>query len=96
MSKYNDSEEKKARLGKTKTIDVIEAKVLNSIIGWVIVVFNKFLIGKAIHKITHGEKITNNTDFNISFGVKLSICLFLNTAVISFIIDILLFKNIIG
>lgn len=69
---------------------------MNSTIGWVIVIFNKFVIGKVMHLITDTEKISTFTQFNISFAVKLSICLFLNTAIISFITDIIILNNIIG
>ena len=91
MSKYNDTEQEKEREGEIKASTMIESNFLNSIFGWIIVIFNKFVIGKAIHMITDIEKISSSTHFNVSFGIKLSICLFLNTAIISYIIDIVLF-----
>lgn len=42
------------------------------------------------------ELISNKTKFNVSYAKKLSIALFMNTAVISYIIDIILLGNIIG
>jgi len=36
------------------------------------------------------------TRLNISLAIKLSIALFFNTAIMSFIIDICLFRNVLG
>lgn len=74
----------------------MKANFLASIVAWVIVIFNKFVLAKVCHIITDTEKLSNFTLLNISFAVKLSICLFLNTAIISFVIDIIMFKNIIS
>ena len=42
--------------------------------------FNKFIIGKVYHYIVDIEKISNKTNFNVSFAQKLAVALFLNTA----------------
>ena len=70
--------------------------ILSFTVSWEIVLFNKFIIGKVIHLIVDTEKISCKTKFNISFAFKLTIALFLNTAVISFVVDIIMFENIIG
>ena len=58
--------------------------------------FNKFVIAKVIHYIVDLELISTKTKFNIVYAKKLSVALFLNTAVLSYIIDILILENIIG
>jgi hypothetical protein len=70
--------------------------VLSFIVSWTIVLMNKFVIGKVLHYIVDYEKISNKTKFNISYAMKLSVALFLNTAIISYIIDIVLLENIVG
>ena len=62
----------------------------------VIVFFNKFCVGVIIHQIVDLEKIGNKTHFQISFARKLSLALFMNAAVISYVIDIIIQGNIIG
>ena len=42
------------------------------------------------------EKVSNKTAFNISFAYKQSIALFINTALISLVIDFFITGNIIG
>jgi len=69
---------------------------LSFVVSWTIVLLNKFVIGKVLHYIVDYEKISNKTKFNTSYAQKLSVALFMNTAVISYIIDILLLDNIIG
>lgn len=49
-----------------------------------------------IHYIVDLELISNKTKFNISYAKKLSIALFVNTACLSYLIDILILQNIIG
>lgn len=60
------------------------------------VFFNKFVIGKVYHLIVDLEKISNKTKFNISFARKQSVALFINTALISLVIDFYLTGNVIG
>jgi hypothetical protein len=57
---------------------------------------NKFIIGWVFHLICDGEQISSLTRFNISLAIKLSIALFFNTAIMSFIIDIIMFRNVLG
>ena len=74
----------------------MKANFLASVVAWVIVIFNKFVLAKVCHMITDTEKLSSFTELNISFAFKGSICLFLNTAIISFVIDIVMFDIILG
>ena len=62
-------------------------------IGAVIVCFNKFALGHLVHKIADMEKWSTKTRLNTSFGQKLTIALFFNTALITFGVEILTFGN---
>jgi len=74
-----------------KSIDhVFEFAVL---MAFLIILFNKFAVGTAIDYLVEYEKISTKTRLHLSFATKLSICLFFNTALISLIIDILIFQN---
>jgi hypothetical protein len=72
------------------------ATTLSLSISWTIILFNKFVIGKVYHLIVDMEKVSNKTAFNISFAYKQSIALFINTALISLVIDFFITGNIIG
>lgn len=61
-----------------------------------IVLFNKFILGQVYHKIVDNELISTKSKFNISFATKLTFGLFMNTAMMSYIIDILGEKNYYG
>ena len=56
MSQYNESQADAIKEGKIGTKKMILTNVLNSIISWVIVIFNKFVLGKVTHMITDTEK----------------------------------------
>ena len=71
-------------------------KRLSTIISWTLVLFNKFIIGKCYHMIVDLEKIPNKTEFNVSFAEKLSVALFINTAVITYVVEIIHFDNYYG
>ena len=53
-------------------------------------------MGFSFHKIVDTEKISSKTRFNIQYAYKLSAALFINTAVLSYVIDILIVGNVIG
>ena len=94
-SKLLDKADEEALTGKVNPHLYLVVNILSFCVSWEIVLFNKFIIGKIIHLIVDTEHISCKTKFNISFAVKLTIALFLNTAVISFLLDIIMFKNII-
>lgn len=54
------------------------------------------MMGFTFHNIVDTERISSKTKFNIQFATKLSVALFINTAVISYVIDIVIVDNIIG
>lgn len=58
-----------------------------------IVIYNQFIISAVIYRIVRSEHLSTKTKFNINYSFKLSIALFINTAIISFIVDILMFDN---
>jgi hypothetical protein len=74
----------------------IKLTVMTSMVSWVIVLFNKFLIGPAIKNFVLLEKIDTKTEFNISMAKKVTIALFINTALLVYVIEILINDNIIG
>ena len=65
-------------------------------VSWVIVLFNKFLIGPAIKNFVVMEKIETKTQFNISMAKKVTVALFINTALLVYVIEIIIGDNIIG
>ena len=73
----------------------IKIDLISGSISWVIVLFNKFIMGVTYHHIVDSERISSKTKFNIQFAIKLTIALFINTAMMSYIIDIVLMGNII-
>jgi hypothetical protein len=70
--------------------------VLTNSTSFIIVLFNKFGVAYILHLITDSEKISGKTRFSISFARKYSVALFMNAAMISFVVDIVLLKNIYG
>lgn len=58
--------------------------------------FNKFVLGKFYHIIVDKELWSTKTKFNISFANKLSLALFLNSAMITYFVEILGEKNYYG
>ena len=58
--------------------------------------FNKFVLPVLVHKIVDKEKWQTKTELNISYASKLTIALFANTALITFLVEIILFKNFYG
>lgn len=73
-----------------------KATVMTSMVSWVIVLFNKFLIGPAIKTFVLMEKIETKTQFNISMAKKVTVALFINTALLVYVIEIIISDNIIG
>jgi uncharacterized oligopeptide transporter (OPT) family protein len=71
-------------------------KYISIAITWIIVFFNKFIIGQVIHHIVDLEKISTKTKFNISYGKTYSFALFLNTAIITYVVEIVGEKNFFG
>jgi hypothetical protein len=65
-------------------------------ISILIVFVNKFGVGKILHYIVDGEKWGLKTEFQISYAKKYSVCLFLNAAGISYVIDLLYKGNVYG
>ena len=53
-------------------------------------------MGFSFHKIVDTERISSKTRFNIQFAYKLTVAMFINTAVLSYVIDIWIVRNVIG
>ncbi|CAD8055184.1 unnamed protein product [Paramecium primaurelia] len=70
--------------------------IMSFSISMTIVLFNKFGVAKIVHYIVDDEKISNKTKFQISFVYKYALALFLNAAIISFLVDIVILKNVKG
>ena len=49
-----------------------------------------------IHQIADREKWSTKTKLNISFATKLTLALFTNTALITFFVEVIFFKNYYG
>lgn len=97
LSKWADSlndwaEEHSDQLNEWTTMKI---NLISGSISWIIVLFNKFIMGVTYHHIVDTERISSKTKFNIQFAFKLTIALFINTAMMSYIIDIILMGNII-
>lgn len=61
-----------------------------------IVFFNKFVLGKVFHIIVDEEYYSTKTKFNIAFAFKLTIGLFVNSALLAYFVEILGEKNFYG
>ena len=75
---------------------MLKINILSFIISLSIVLFNKFAVAKIVHYIVDDEKISSKTKFQISFVYKYALALFLNAAIISFLVDIVILKNVEG
>jgi hypothetical protein len=51
---------------------------------------------KVVHYIVDYEKNSSRSNFNMQYGIKLTISLFVNTAILSYVTDIILLGNVIG
>jgi len=71
-------------------------RYLSIAISTIIVLFNKFVIGVVIHHIVDLEKISTKSKFNISYAQKYAFALFLNSALITYFVEILGEKNYYG
>ena len=70
--------------------------VLNYIISFIIVIYNKFVLPNLVHHIVDNEKWSTKTKLNTSFATKLTLALFTNTALITFFVEVIFFKNYYG
>lgn len=61
-----------------------------------IVLFNKFCLGKIFHIIVDSEYYSTKTKFNIAFAFKLTLALFCNTALLTYFVEILGARNFYG
>lgn len=94
QEKYLDTVVEKMEDDAVETQKEIDHVFLFSVLmAFLIIMFNKFAVGTAIDYLVEYEKISTKTRLHLSFATKLSICLFFNTALISLIIDILIFNN---
>ncbi|EAR87534.2 transmembrane protein, putative (macronuclear) [Tetrahymena thermophila SB210] len=71
-------------------------KSLSFIISAIIVLFNKFVLAEVFHHIADSERWSTKTKLNISFADSLSLGLFLNSAIITYVVEILYYKNYYG
>ena len=71
-------------------------KLLTFSISMGIVLFNKFVLGKVFHMIVDAEYYSTKTKFNIAFAMKLTIGLFVNSALLAYFVEILGEKNFYG
>jgi formate/nitrite transporter FocA (FNT family) len=61
-----------------------------------LVLFNKFALPIIVHAVVDKEKWSTKTKMNISFGIKLTLVLFCNTALITLAVEVLTFENYYG
>ncbi|CAD8169509.1 unnamed protein product [Paramecium pentaurelia] len=94
--RMNEQVEEQEKKGIKDSLTQTIAFLTSQSISWTVVFFNKFVIGKVYHLIVDLEKISNKTKFNISFARKQSVALFINTALISLVIDFYITGNVIG
>ena len=73
----------------------LKIDLISGSIAWVIILFNKFIMGVTYHHIVDSERISSKTKFNSQFATKLTIALFINTACLSYIIDIVIMGKVI-
>lgn len=98
LSKWADSlndwaEEHEDEIDKWTKLKI---DIISGSISWVIVLFNKFIMGITYHHIVDTERFSSKTKFNSQFAFKLTVALFVNTAILSYIVDIVLMGNIIN
>lgn len=90
--KLNDMASEEAETSDNSTWKI---NFISGSISWIIVFFNKFIMGFTYHHIVDSERISSKTKFNIQFAFKLSIALFINTAIMSYIADIVILGNLV-
>ncbi|EGR27621.1 hypothetical protein IMG5_192990, partial [Ichthyophthirius multifiliis] len=91
---YQESLGNHEDLENNQKIKVIQ--FLNYMISFIIVFYNKFFLPYIVHHIVDCEKWSTKTKLNISYARKLSLALFNNTALITFIVEIIFFNNYYG
>ncbi|CAK64341.1 unnamed protein product (macronuclear) [Paramecium tetraurelia] len=96
VAKYGDEAREEEIKGKLDHNTMLKINILSFIISLSIVLFNKFAVAKIVHYIVDDEKISSKTKFQISFVYKYALALFLNAAIISFLVDIVILKNVEG
>lgn len=82
--------------GKDNEAHYLFASFMSLFISAMIVLFNKFALGTIFHKIVDEELYSTKTKFNIAFAHKLSIALFINSALVTYVVEILLDDNYFG
>jgi hypothetical protein len=73
-----------------------QVSITSFLISLGLVLFNKFALGKILHIIVDKELISTKSKFNTAFAQKLATSLFVNTALITFIVEIIGEKNFWG
>ncbi|CAD8136214.1 unnamed protein product [Paramecium pentaurelia] len=96
VAKYGDEAREEEIKGKLDHDTMLKINILSYAISLSIVLFNKFAVAKIVHYIVDDEKISSKTKFQISFVYKYASALFLNAAIISFLVDIVILKNVEG
>ncbi|CAD8188436.1 unnamed protein product [Paramecium octaurelia] len=91
-----NEELEKRRIGVDDKEKIKKIQIISFTIASTIVLVNKLLIEPLMKWITKVEKISTNTKFQISYANKLTIALFANAAIVSYVIDILIFSNVYG
>ncbi|CAD8205212.1 unnamed protein product [Paramecium pentaurelia] len=92
---YNEELEKR-KIGVDDKEKLKNVQMISFAIASTIVLINKLFIEPLMKWITKIERISTNTKFQISYANKLTISLFVNAAIVSYVIDILIFSNIYG
>ena len=92
----NDEAEEKLINGHLAWKKKFILECLSYSISFIIILFNKFIVAWVVHQITDSEKISSVTKFQMSFAYKYSVALFLNAAMISYTVDIIILKNVYG
>ena len=73
----------------------IKIDVISWTISGIIVFFNTFIIGWTCYRIVGLERIYSKTNFINRFAARLTVALFTNTALITYILDVLVMGNVI-
>lgn len=60
----------------------------------IVIVFNKFLLSYILHLITDVEKHRKSSEYEFSFCLKYTLCLFFTTAIMTLLVEALVFNNI--
>lgn len=96
LAKNVDEAHEEDLKGKIKPETMRNIEMFSYAISFSIVLFNKFGVAKIVHYIVDDEKISNKTKFQIAFAHKYAVALFTNAAIISYMVDIVILKNIQG